>query len=126
MTYDLLVKIMMMTTSDNDMEALVAIRKANDFLKLSGVNWQDVFKGLPSPQGTRQEKPTARNYNDLEEEDDEGMVNFLYETVNTKYGFFEFIASMKMRMATLGFLTEGQHKVIRKAYLRNKEWKKKA
>lgn len=40
------IKIMTMTTSDNDNEALVAIRVANSFLKLRNVTWEILKRGI--------------------------------------------------------------------------------
>lgn len=40
---DLLTKLMMLTTSDADGEALSAIRKANQILKKEKLNWQEVL-----------------------------------------------------------------------------------
>lgn len=57
---DLLIKILGMTTSENDNQALVAIRKANALLRDNGWDWEkliqgkiriieDPFKSVPSP-----------------------------------------------------------------------------
>jgi hypothetical protein len=40
----LLIKCMGMTSSDNDNQILVAIRKANDILARNGVTWDDVLR----------------------------------------------------------------------------------
>ena len=37
---------MMLTTSDNDSEALAALRKANAHLKKNGHTWQDIFRAF--------------------------------------------------------------------------------
>lgn len=42
---DLLIKLMGMTTSANDSEALVAMRKANVVLQKFGGNWRDLLFG---------------------------------------------------------------------------------
>lgn len=58
---ELLVKLLMMTTSSNDGEALTAIRKANELLKTQGWDWvkliagkitivEDPFKDLAMPE----------------------------------------------------------------------------
>ena len=44
----MLTKLLMMTTSSHDGEALVAIRKANEMLARDCLNWQDVMKRLQS------------------------------------------------------------------------------
>ena len=68
----LLIKLMGMTTSSNDAEALVALRKANELLKSAGWDWQkliegkikvieDPFSKIATPQNRvrDQEPPTA-------------------------------------------------------------------
>lgn len=42
-TFHTLKRLMQQTTSDNDHEALSALRKANDLLKADGVDWDRVF-----------------------------------------------------------------------------------
>lgn len=46
---DKLVKFLNLTQSDNDHEALAAIRKANEILKKNGITWDDFNK----PKGNR-------------------------------------------------------------------------
>lgn len=65
---DLLLKMLNMTTSDNDNMALVAIRKANNLLKTEGWTWQKLLEGKitivedpfkdPSPFGAKVATPT--------------------------------------------------------------------
>lgn len=51
-----LVKLLMMTTSDKDGEALVAVRKANKLLRQLGVNWQELL-ALPLIEDEPEPKP---------------------------------------------------------------------
>lgn len=44
--YNTFKKFMQLTTSENDAEALVALRKANDVLAKQGVTWQQVLDKL--------------------------------------------------------------------------------
>lgn len=44
--YDTFIKFMMRTTSENDAEALTALRKANAVLKKQGVTWNDLCRRL--------------------------------------------------------------------------------
>lgn len=46
----LLVKLLSLTMSDNDFEALTAIRKANELLKRYNLSWKDMYQ--PQPQIT--------------------------------------------------------------------------
>lgn len=43
-----IVKLLMMTTSDNDHEALVAMRKVNQLLKTNKISWQEVLEPKPN------------------------------------------------------------------------------
>ena len=52
-----LVKLMMLTTSDSDGEALSAIRKANEFLKTHKKNWAEVLDIKPSEIRSFQKEP---------------------------------------------------------------------
>lgn len=42
---DTLIKVLLMTTSDNNSEALAAIRRANHLLKVANVDWEKLLKG---------------------------------------------------------------------------------
>ena len=60
--FETFVKLMMMTTSDNDAEALVAMRKANGLLKAEGKNWEELITGLVpmEPDRPQREEPPPR------------------------------------------------------------------
>ena len=60
--FEQFVKLMMMTTSDRDPEALTAIRKANALLKAEGKNWEELITGLVPMENDRprQEEPSPR------------------------------------------------------------------
>lgn len=53
-----LAKLLSMTGSDHDAEALAAARKANDFLRLHRTSWRDVL-GLDAPPPEKQQPPEA-------------------------------------------------------------------
>jgi len=68
---ELLKKLLMMTTSTNDGEALTALRKANDLLTTAGWDWaklidgrvvvvEDPFKNLGTPTASRNGSYNAR------------------------------------------------------------------
>lgn len=67
-TFNLLVKFMELTFSENDNEALASLRMANKLLAADGITWERVFKRLVSidveaaepddaPVGLRQAQP---------------------------------------------------------------------
>ena len=47
-----LIRLLRMTESDRDAEALIAIRKSNQMLKQNGMSWSDVID-LPTPAAPR-------------------------------------------------------------------------
>ena len=68
---DMLLKLLKMTTSDNDGEALVAIRKANSLLRTAGWDWDkliagkikvvgDPFSGITPPTYSNVNRPAPR------------------------------------------------------------------
>jgi hypothetical protein len=67
-----LVKFMNMTESQHDAEALLAVRKANELLRLNDLNWTDLVDPRPTPRAGPQPAPEsrdrrgphARNFND--------------------------------------------------------------
>ena len=63
--FETFVKLMMMTTSDHDREALTALRKANALLKAEGKNWEELITGLvpmePDRPPPREEEPRGRS-----------------------------------------------------------------
>ena len=69
--HEMLLKLLKMTTSDNDGECLVAIRKANGLLRSAGWDWDkliagkikvvgDPFSGVAAPNYTNVNRPAPR------------------------------------------------------------------
>ena len=56
-----LVKFMNMTESQHDAEVLMAIRKANELLRLNDMNWTDLVDPRPSPRPSPQPAPESRD-----------------------------------------------------------------
>ena len=52
-----LVRLLRMTESDQDAEALIAIRKSNDLLRAHRTSWADVID-LPPPEDPQFGRPT--------------------------------------------------------------------
>ena len=50
MSQDKILKLLDLTNSENDAEALNAIRKANDVRKKAGLQWEDVFAKSVAPR----------------------------------------------------------------------------
>lgn len=106
-----LTKLMMMTNSENDQEALTAIRGANKILAKHNYDWNATFGRLVKVEG---EMPV-----EIEEAPDEkreasilrSRVNNAFATIeesDPRGDFADFIASLKDQWDKRGRLTENQ------------------
>ena len=127
----LFIKLMMMTTSKNDAEALVALRKANKILADANVNWEELLDAAKPDQSFRVPPSKRRpepSWEDTGEEiktggsgrrySNEQEINILFERVfekNLTEGFQAFVESVHLWWERRGFLTEGQYKAIKRA-----------
>ena len=122
------VKLMMMTTSPHDGEALTAIRKANAILASANVNWEEFLKALTGPSSKPSSSKVADDDDDDEFEDvgrrsgkhdDEREINRLFARAfsNTpkNSGFRNFLDSVYEWWEEKGFLTEKQYQAIKRA-----------
>lgn len=96
-----LIKLLMLTQSDQDGEALSAIRKANDLLKKSNKNWEEFL----SPQ---KEEPTYY----LSKTDK--MFEVCLENIQGKAR--EFILSLQNQWTRRGSLSRKQRAALQKFY----------
>jgi hypothetical protein len=131
------VKLMMMTTSDKDGEALTAIRKANLLLKAEGKNWEELITGLvPIEREARfQEEAPRRSSGKAPPWDDDedwkkavprrgapeyqtfmyGLFEEALSKVRTGTSFRNTIESIHQWWQDKGFVTDNQLKVVLKA-----------
>jgi hypothetical protein len=137
--FDLFIKLMMLSTSDQDGEALVAIRKANAILAEDNLNWEEFIRsGVKVVHETQKQERTDRaksskqrkeaeekEYHDtyrgrLYDDDSEilPMFEYLLETIPVGDSFLHFIQDVRKWYREKGFLTERQYRVIRNAYFR--------
>lgn len=124
-----LIKLMNMTTSSNDGEALAAIRKANALLKVNGMNWSEFISGIkqqplrpaPRPMG-RGTMDTAPEYprpqSRFTDKDIPRMLQSLMR--DTKGSFHDVVASWNEYWQERGYLTERQYESLINAYERAK------
>ncbi len=135
-----LTKLLMMTTSSHDGEALAAIRKANAILKEAGVNWQEFLAGrLPSsarmgpppPKRDAGPRPSAREGEDFhrapEDEreldrdyyDNVAEINIMFERARRKVrphsSSGRTVAGIKKWWEEHEYLTRKQYEALRKA-----------
>jgi len=131
----LFVKLMSMTTSSHDGEALVAIRKANAILAEANVNWEEFLAALdqhsqqvvasrshmtpPSKRKGAQSPPwsdyadAGKLYTDDIEID--RLFERVYDRVSSGNSFYEFIQSVHDYWIQKGYLTEAQYQAIKRA-----------
>lgn len=109
-TYGQLRKLMMLTFSDSDAEALSALRKANAVLKAHGYDWDSAFNRLvkveepvvaAAPEQSEAER-IREAFDDVEASDPRGS-------------FADFIASLKEQWEANGRLSQNQKDALFKA-----------
>jgi hypothetical protein len=122
-----LVKLMMMTTSDNDAEALAAMRKANVLLDAVGLNWDELLAEPPEPEprrcehkaqpGRRRgEPPTSahvRASDGYMRDEVDAMFATVYAAAYLSDASQAFVNGLHDYWTERGFLTERQYEVLR-------------
>lgn len=125
---ELFIKLMMMTTSPIDAEALTALRKANAILAEANVNWEEFLTALDITRRNKEAsvKRQQRQRNDEnafsnvagERFDNADEINPMFERAfaNTSgKGFRDFLESVHEWWTSKGFLTERQYQSVKKA-----------
>lgn len=120
-----LIKLMGMTTSASDAEALVAIRKANAMLKVEGTSWSEFISGIkqqaaprppPRPQGRG--FSTQPTFSTVTDPDIPNILASLHR--DAKRGFRDFVESLQDYWDEHGHLTRAQYEAIITAHERAK------
>lgn len=128
-----LAKVLAMTTSTNDSEALTAIRKANEIVKSENMLWEDVLVQLTSrvvnitmTRGERyptsgavyepDENWTAPHLTDKVTID--MMFRKIFEKLQPGLPFYDFVNDVYKKFQLYGQLTPNQYNAIRQAYTR--------
>ena len=127
-----LMKVMGMTTSAHDGEALSAIRAANKILVAHKLTWQDVFSGLikveqppPSRPSPPPRRPSPHRYDDDEEFTIDFDIDEAFETVRETLrpgGFADFIDSLEKQWDEKGSLSSKQRRALYNAAQRAGAW----
>lgn len=122
-----LTKLMALTTSDNDGEALNALRMANKMLMAERLTWEEILGE------TRQQisisihrQPMNGSYEAPEDWTpphlkDKATLDHIFRTIYAKLGpsesgFKEFIDSVHKWYRARGFVTQAQYHALRRAY----------
>lgn len=108
-----LIKLLALTTSSNDHECLVAIRKANAMLAARNITWEFFIKGrYPNVEVTSPKHSTS-----IPEADE---VERMFEAVieNSSGSFSDFVTSIYQWWEEKGSLTDRQFDALKSAYER--------
>jgi hypothetical protein len=125
------VKLMMMTTTSNDHEALVAIRKANAILASANVNWEEFLGAVDEVKTSSTTTRRTNSDSDFSDIDgtssyqgsgacsDASLIDPMFErafaNVRPNSSFREFVDSIHEWWETKGYLTQRQFQALRKA-----------
>lgn len=121
-----ILKMLMLTQSNNDAEALLAIRKANKLLKRDELSWEEVFQG-------RKPKKEAKQKDFFEEEEEEKDDQQAFEwakEISEDMDYLEdreavedFVDGIKAFFNEKGFLSPKQCDHMKKTYEKYQTWK---
>jgi hypothetical protein len=125
----LFIKLMMLTTSPNDSEALTALRKANAMLAQANVNWQEFLSAVEINKSSTATPRRTYYYSDNAFTDvgsskawnrhtDSAEINALFESAfrNVGHGGFrDFLDRVHQWWQEKGFLTEKQFEALRRS-----------
>lgn len=122
-----LIQLMMLTTSDSDGEALVALRKANAMLAEQNMNWEELLRAKvkfarteagADAAGGRERGTRDRSDRTQRASDDEinEWFEVLLREVHPDAPFREFVESVHSFYEQRGYLTPKQESAIRRAY----------
>lgn len=109
---DKFLKIISLTTSDQDGEALSALRKALSMMKQSKITWREL---IDKPQQTHQ--PYQRHWQPKESEE-QIKLRLLINDVRIKGSTRDFIVSLSQAAFKFGRLTQKQSEALDKVFFR--------
>jgi hypothetical protein len=123
---ELFTKLMMLSTSCHDQEALAALRKANDILAQSKVSWAELLDALSRDDAAPAPPPRRRSpepeFTDVEPFADrkhrnKAEIELMFTVLrDRKLGSFQkFVDSVHGFWIRTGFLTTKQYDALRKA-----------
>ena len=117
--FEKFIKLMKMTTSPSEGEALNAIRMANALLLEANLDWDDFLRGKakivggPASTQTTYSGKKYTNSNEIE-----SMLEAVLNNVRSGTSFRAFLESLRDWWEANQFLTEKQYNALRKTYER--------
>jgi hypothetical protein len=118
--FDKFIKLMMMTTSDHDHEALVALRKANAMLDSDDRNWEELLRGKVTMQVPWPASPGRPSQHHTNADEINDMFSELMMKVPYNSSFRVFIEDVHAWWEQKGFLTNNQYNALKRAYQRTR------
>jgi hypothetical protein len=118
--FEKFIKLMMMTTSDQDHEALVALRKANAIIAGMNNNWEEVLRGKVKVTGTAQQQHNANYVHHTNATEIDAMFETLLRTVPRQSSFRDFVEDVHGYWENRGYLTDAQYKALKRAMERTR------
>lgn len=122
-----LIKVLSMTTSSSDGEALAAIRKANKILTENNTTWNNFIRGIPTPRPvSRPSAPMGRGTSNAPRDftkiyDDPEIPNMIEALRrDAKGSFLGFVESISCQWHDKGYLTKAQYEAVINAFERAK------
>lgn len=134
MQQELLIKVLGMTTSVHDGEALAAIRKANDLLKTAGVTWREYIEAVDKTRKAKegdgpaynaynrsQQRQQQKDFTDLyDDEEIEKTLDHLMRTIDPSSGFRSWVESVSEQFHAGKKLSEKQLEILKKSARRSR------
>jgi len=118
--FEKFIKLMKMTTSPNEGEALNAVRMANAILLEANLDWEDFLRGkaqiVHKAEGGKAAAFSGKKFTNSVEI--ESMLNTVMDNINRGTSFYKFIKSLRDWWDSNKFLTEKQYNALRKTYER--------
>lgn len=120
-----LAKLLAMTTSDTDPEALSAMRMANAMLMREGMTWEDVLAAGNTLNIVLARTPyrTEENWTPSHRKDTV-VIDLMFRTICSTprdgSGFWAWLDDVQEKWKKHGALTQGQYDSLRKSYNRVK------
>ena len=117
--FEKFIKLMKMTTSSSEGEALNAIRMANALLLEANLDWADFLRGKAKIiEGSASAQTTYSGKKYTNSNEIESMLEAVLNNVRSGTSFRTFIESLRDWWESNQFLTEKQYNALRKTYER--------
>lgn len=115
--FEIFIKLMMLSTSPNDGEALTALRKANAKLHSIGRNWEELLRGKVAVSDFPDAPSLGGDLRRGIKHTDAAIQIILDDLMSeVRGGFRDYIESVNEWWETRGYLTDKQYEVIKKAW----------